>query len=241
VKIKEPMAANRPAKSSFRETVEVLGTAFILALIIKFFLVQAFSIPSGSMLNTLLIGDYLLVNKLSYGIRNPWNNKVMIPIGTPQRGEVAVFLFPQDPSKDYIKRVIGLPGDRIQIIKKEVYINGKPYETPQAHYDDHFIIPPPQNPIESARDNFGPVVVPPNAYFMMGDNRDRSFDSRFWGFVSLDAFKGKAMLIYFSWEGRPGESFLSALLGGMKGLVSHFAWDSNEFGVRWDRIGKLVN
>ncbi len=193
------------------------------------------------MLDTLLIGDYLLVNKLSYGIRNPFNNKVVIPIGTPQRGDVAVFMFPQDPSKDYIKRVIGLPGDKIQIINKKVHINGKLYETPQAHYEDNFVIPTPKGPTESARDNFGPVVVPPNAFFAMGDNRDRSFDSRFWGFVPMDNLKGKAMIIYFSWEGRSGESFLVALWGGMQGLASHFAWDSQEFRVRWDRLGRLIN
>ncbi|OHE32261.1 MAG: signal peptidase I, partial [Syntrophobacterales bacterium RIFOXYC2_FULL_60_23] len=110
--------------------------ALIMALVIRAFLVQAFSIPSGSMQPTLLIGDYLLVNKFTYGIRNPLTNKVWIPIGTPQRGDVVVFIFPQDPSKDYIKRVVGLPGDRIQIINKKVMINGKVLKTPEAVYDD---------------------------------------------------------------------------------------------------------
>ena len=126
-----------PQKKPFwREYGEALFIALILALVIRAFLVQAFSIPSGSMQPTLLIGDYLLVNKFSYGIRNPLTNKVWIPIGTPQRGDVVVFIFPQDPTKDYIKRVIGLPGDRIQIINKKVFVNGKLYETPQAVYDD---------------------------------------------------------------------------------------------------------
>ena len=135
-----------PKKPFWREYGEALVIAFILALVIRAFLVQAFSIPSGSMEPTLLIGDYLLVNKFSYGIRNPLTNKVWIPIGTPQRGDVVVFIFPQDPTKDYIKRVIGLPGDRIQIINKKVLVNGKVYETPQAVYDDPLIIPPPQAP-----------------------------------------------------------------------------------------------
>ena len=148
----------RPKKSPVREYAEALAIAFVLALVIKFFLFQAFSIPSGSMEKTLLIGDYLLVSKLSYGIRNPLDNKVLIPIGQPQRGDVVVFIFPQDPSKDYIKRVIGLPGDTVQITNKKVLVNGKLYETPQAHYEDTLIIPAPRSPVESARDNFGPVV-----------------------------------------------------------------------------------
>lgn len=241
LKLKESDPRDRRKKSLFREYGESLVIAFILALIIKFFLIQAFSIPSGSMETTLLIGDYLLVNKLSFGIRNPFTNGVLIPIGQPERGDVVVFIFPQDPSKDYIKRVIGLPGDKIQIINKKVHINGKLYETPQAHYEDSLIIPAPKSPIESARDNFGPVVVPPNSYFCMGDNRDRSYDSRFWGFVPMDNLKGKAMIIYFSWEGPPGETFFPAFLGGLKGLVSHFSWDNRDFRMRWDRLGKLIH
>jgi signal peptidase I len=228
-------------KPFWREYGEALFIAFIMALVIRAFLVQAFSIPSGSMQPTLLIGDYLLVNKFAYGLRNPLTNKVWIPIGTPQRGDVVVFIYPQDPTKDYIKRVIGLPGDRIQIINKKVLINGKVYETPQAAYDDPLMIPPPESPIESSRDNMSPVVVPANSYFVMGDNRDHSYDSRFWGFVPIDAFRGKALIIYFSWQGPPGESFFPALLGGVKGLVSHLSWNSDDFRVRWNRIGMLIH
>jgi signal peptidase I len=228
-------------KPFWREYGEALFIAFIMALVIRAFLAQAFSIPSGSMQPTLLIGDYLLVNKFTYGIRNPLTNKVWIPIGTPQRGDVVVFIYPQDPTKDYIKRVIGLPGDRIQIINKKVMVNGKVFETPQAVYDDPLVIPSPHSPMESGRDNMGPVVVPANSYFVMGDNRDHSYDSRFWGFVPLDAFRGKALIIYFSWQGPSGESFFPALLGGLKGLVFHLAWNSNDFRVRWDRIGKIIH
>lgn len=230
-----------PQKSLVREYAEALIIAFILALIIKFFLFQAFSIPSGSMEKTLLVGDYLLVNKLSYGIRSPWDNKVLIPIGQPQRGDIVVFIYPQDPSKDYIKRIMGLPGERIQIINKKVYINDKLVETPQAQYEDPMVFPPPKSPIENARDNFGPVVVPPNSFFAMGDNRDRSYDSRFWGFVPMDNLRGKAMVIYFSWAGNHNEGFLTSLMGGMKGLVTDFSWDSHRFQVRWDRLGKLIH
>jgi signal peptidase I len=228
-------------KPFWREYGESLLIAVILALVLRAFLIQAFSIPSGSMQPTLLIGDYLLVSKFSYGIRNPFNNKVWIPISTPRRGDVAVFIFPQDPSKDYIKRVIGLPGDRIQIINKKVYINGKMYETPQAVHDDPQILPPAQRSTDSNRDNLGPVVVPANSYFCLGDNRDHSYDSRFWGFVPMDNLRGKAIIIYFSWQGPPGEPFFQALAGGLKGLIHDFSWDTDEFKVRWNRIGNIIH
>lgn len=232
---------NRPReKSFFREYGEALAIAFVLALFIRFFLFQAFSIPSGSMEKTLLIGDYLLVNKLSYGIRNPLNNKVLIPIGKPERGDVVVFIFPQDTTKDYIKRVIGLPGDKVQVINKKVYINDKPIETPQARFDDDLVIPAPGGPLEAPRDNFGPVVVPADSYFVMGDNRDHSYDSRFWGFVPMNDLKGKATIIYFSWEGHRGEAFLPALVGGLKGFIYHLHWNSQDFRLRWDRLGKII-
>lgn len=137
-----------------------------------------------------------MANNAAYGLRNPFNNKVWLPIGKPRRGDVAVFIFPQDHTKDYIKRVIGLPGERVQIINKEVYINGELYQTPQARFVDNKVIPSPQ----STRDNYGPVVVPKDSYFVLGDNRDQSYDSRFWGFVPFDLMRGKASYVYFSWE-----------------------------------------
>ncbi len=225
-----------PAKSLWREYGEALLIALILALVIRAFFVQAFSIPSGSMQPTLLIGDYLLVNKLSFGIRNPLTNKVWIPIGKPQRGDVVVFIFPQDPSKDYIKRVVGLPGDKVEIRDKKVLINGKAAQSARAVYTDDTVIPLGQSP----RDNLAPMTVPVNAYFVMGDNRDHSFDSRFWGFVPDDALRGKAFIIYFSWEGQKGASFFPSLLGGLKGLILHFSWDTESFRLRWDRLGTLI-
>jgi signal peptidase I len=239
---KYPGAPTGSQKKPFwREYGEALFIALILALVIRAFLVQAFSIPSGSMQPTLLIGDYLLVNKFEYGIRNPITNKVMIPISKPHRGDVVVFIFPQDPSKDYIKRVIGLPGDRIQIVNKKVLVNGKVYDTPEAVYDDPVIIPAPRGPSESARDNMGPVEVPPNSYFVMGDNRDHSYDSRFWGFVPMNDFRGKAVIIYFSWTGSSGQPFFQALWGGLQGLIYHMSWNRNDFRVRWNRIGKIIH
>jgi signal peptidase I len=240
--LNQKSSQSRPqAKSFLREYGEALFIALILALFIRAFLAQAFSIPSGSMQPTLQVGDYLLVNKFIYGIRNPFTNRVLIPLGQPHRGDVVVFIFPQDQTKDYIKRVIGLPGDKVQIINKKVYINGKQLETPQARYTDDTMIPPPSSPTESPRDNFGPAEVPPNSYFVMGDNRDHSYDSRFWGFVPNDALKGKAFIIYFSWGGDHNESLPAAFLGGLKGLVYHFSWNSNEFWLRWRRLGKVIN
>jgi len=228
-------------KSLAREYGEALLIAVILALIIRAFLVQAFSIPSGSMLPTLHIGDYLLVNKFIYGIRNPFTNKVLIPVSRPRRGDVVVFIFPRDPSKDYIKRVVGLPGERVQIVNKKVLINGQPLETPQAAFSDPEILPPPVRPEEGARDNFGPVEVPPDSYFVLGDNRDHSYDSRFWGFVHLDALRGKAFIIYFSWKGDHSLPVYLAFFKGLRGLVTTFAWDTEAFEVRWNRIGKLIH
>jgi signal peptidase I len=232
-------------KAAWHEFGESVLIALVLALIIRAFLVQAFSIPSGSMERTLLVGDYLLVNKLAYGIRNPFTNKVLIPTGTPQRGDIIVFIYPQSPDKDYIKRVIGLPGDRIQITNKKLFINGQVTQipppsnnpdAPQAMYSDPEITP-------TQRDNFGPVVVPKDSYFVMGDNRDRSYDSRFWGFVPDKDLKGRAFIIYFSWagDGQPQATLIPSLFRGLSGLISSQSWDSNAFRVRWDRIGKLIH
>lgn len=235
----------RRKKALWQEYGESIIIALALALVIRAFFVQAFSIPSGSMEPTLLVGDYLLVNKLAYGIRNPFTNKIWIPLGKPQRGDVAVFIYPQDPTKDYIKRVIGLPGDRIQIINKKLHINGEVTQipppsddpkAPRAVYREPEITP-------TERDNMGPVVVPKDAYFVMGDNRDRSYDSRFWGFVSLDSLRGRAFIIYFSWTGvgQPRSSLLESFFGGLKGLVFNLSWDTKAFEVRWQRIGKFIH
>lgn len=198
---------------------------YIIALVVNIIMlgvqpfcvqIKAYSIPVGSMEDTLLIGDYLFANKSAYGLRNPFTNKVWIPLGKPRRGDLAFFIFPQDPNKDYIKRVIGLPGDKLQVIDKKVYINDELYETPQAHYEDSRVFPAPKNSAESPRDNFGPAEVPPEAYFVMGDNRDKSYDSRFCGFVPFDNLKGKALYVYYS-------------------------KDRQDSRIRWDRIGRTVN
>ncbi|MBW1681782.1 MAG: signal peptidase I [Deltaproteobacteria bacterium] len=182
-------------KSVLREYAEAAVIAVILALFIRTFVVQAFKIPSGSMEPTLLVGDHILVNKFIYGVKIPWIRKTLIPVSSPRHGDVVVFIYPLDKSKDFIKRVIGLPGDRIEIVDRTIYINGKPFDDKYGYYG------PGQRsaPGYTRKDHFGPVTVPEGHVFVMGDNRNHSYDSRFWGFVPLSAVKGKAFIIYWSW------------------------------------------
>ncbi|MDX1778160.1 MAG: signal peptidase I [Thermodesulfobacteriota bacterium] len=184
-------------KSVIREYIEAFAVAIVLALIIRTFVVQAFKIPSGSMEPTLLVGDHILVNKFIYGEHIPFTDMKILDFRDPKQGEIIVFVYPKDESKDFIKRVIGVEGDTIEIKDKKLYINGQPFVDPYGHFKDNAVIPGHIQP----RDNFGPVTVPEDSLFVMGDNRDRSADSRFWGFVRLNQVKGKAFLIYWSWGG----------------------------------------
>lgn len=165
--------------------------ALVLAVFIRTFAVQAYKIPSGSMIPTLLVGDYILVNRLAYGLRIPYY-KYIFRWGEIKRGDVIVFVFPEDPSKDFIKRVIALPGETIEIKRKKIYIDGREIEDKWGFFSDNYFGPP--------RDDFGPFQVPPEHVFVMGDNRDESNDSRFWGPVNIQNIKGKAFIIYFSWN-----------------------------------------
>ncbi|OLN25435.1 Signal peptidase I [Desulfovibrio sp. DV] len=175
------------------EYLEALAVALVLAFVIRTFVVQAFKIPSGSMLDTLLIGDHLLVNKFLYGTRIPFTDKVVMPIEDPQRGDVIVFEFPEDTTKDFIKRIIGVPGDVVEMKDKVLYRNGEQLVEPYIKHTDPGM--------QARRDNFGPITVPAGKYFAMGDNRDESYDSRFWGFVDKEKIRGKAWVIYWSWDG----------------------------------------
>lgn len=195
-------------KGKLRENIEALIIAIILALFIRAFVVQAFKIPSGSMKNTLLIGDYILVNKFIYGVKIPFTEITVIPVKKPQRGDIVVFRFPKDPSKDFIKRVVGIGGDTVEVRNKLVYVNGEPQ---QDDFTIHTKIG-----FQKDRDDYGPVVVPEGKLFVMGDNRDESNDSRYWGFVDLGALRGKAFMIYWS-------------------------WDKVDFGVRWNRLGDVIH
>jgi len=189
-----------------RDWAEALIFALILALFIRSFVVQAFKIPSGSMLETLQIGDHLLVNKFIYGVKLPLTDITLFDVSDPEFGDVIVFEYPKDPSKDYIKRLIGLPGDTIQVVDNHLVRNGQPVDEP------YLSGLPARGSL--VRVDFGPITVPDGQYFMLGDNRNNSMDSRYWGFVDRSAIVGKAWRIYWSWEGLTN--------------------------IRWDRIGRLV-
>ena len=202
-------------KSKTREYAESLLIAAAIALLVRGFVVQAFRIPSGSMEPTLLVGDHLLVSRLSYEMKLPFTDIVLLDLGKPKRGDVVVFRYPEDRSKDFIKRVIGVGGDTVQIRDKVVYVNGQRLKDSHASFQDKAVIPGNLSP----RDNFGPVTVPRDSFFVMGDNRDRSYDSRFWGFVKKDDLIGRALVLYFSLNGRPDD-------------LLHV--------VRWERIGEVI-
>lgn len=192
--MEHPLSTTKKNKSTLREYIEAFAIAILLALFIRTFVVQAFKIPSGSMLPTLQIGDHLLVSKFIYGIKMPFSGATIVPIGSLERYDVVVFKYPMNRSVDYIKRVIGLPGDTVEIDNKQVIIDGKAIEDPHAHFTSPTILP------GSPRDNLSPVIVPENKVFVMGDNRDNSHDSRFWGFVDQKDILGKAFIIYWSWD-----------------------------------------
>lgn len=209
--MKEKKLPPAETKSKIREFIEAVLTAFLIAAFIISFVVQAFKIPSGSMIPTLLVGDHLFVNKFIYGVKIPFFRKTIIPVTNPKKGDVVVFIYPLDRSKDFIKRVIGTAGDKIEIKNKKLFLNDQAYADPFGIYDDDAVYPADAQP----RDNFGPVIVPDKALFVMGDNRDHSLDSRFWGFVDLKDVQGKAFIIYWS-------------------------WNSEEKNVRWSRLAKLI-
>ncbi len=207
-------------KGALREYAEAIIIAVLLALFIRGFVVQAFKIPSGSMKPTLLIGDHILVNKFIYGIKLPIWNKEVLRIGEPKRGDIIVFRYPLDASKDFIKRVIGIPGDTVRVENKKVFVNDKLQDEPYVQHVSAEILPAQVSP----RDNMGPIQVPANSYFVMGDNRDESYDSRFWKFVDITAVKGKAFIIYWSWNS-----------------TGHMTLDAQSAYIRWNRIGSLLH
>jgi len=191
----EPAAKQEKSQRTiFQEYSEAFVVAIILAILIRALLVQAFKIPSGSMEPTLLIGDHILVNKMVYGIRIPFTKARWPKFADPRRGDVIVFVYPEDRTKDFIKRVVAIGGDTVEIRNKKVFINGKEATEPYARFRDPKVLPGAASP----RDNIPPFKVPEDYLFAMGDNRDFSHDSRFWGFVPLDDVKGEAFLIYYS-------------------------------------------
>ena len=184
--------SSKKGRSLFRDYGEALLTAVILALVIRTFFLQAYTIPSGSMLQTVQIGDYVLVNKFVYGVKIPFTDKYLFRGADPEIGDIIVFKYPRDPGTDYIKRVVGLPGDVIEMRNKQFYRNGEPVKEDyiQQLYPN----------VIGRLDNVGPITVPEDSYFVMGDNRDNSEDSRVWGCVPRSYIHGKAWRIYWSWD-----------------------------------------
>jgi signal peptidase I len=206
-------------KSTAREYAESIGVALAVALLLRAFVVEAFQIPSGSMIPTLEIGDHIFVSKFAYGIGIPFTNKKVVEFSNPQRGDIIVFRYPPDPSTDFIKRVVGLPGDSVELRHNQVFINGQPmlreHVAGECRYNEgrspeeardcelwieslgsktHKVYQDPNQPPQ----DWGPRVVPPRSVFVMGDNRDNSRDSRVWGFVPYDNVKGRALVVWWS-------------------------------------------
>ncbi len=223
-------------KSTVREYFESIVIAVILAMFIRTFVVQAFKIPTGSMENNLLIGDHLLVNKFVFGPTESRVERALLPVRDIRRGDVVVFKFPEEPERDFIKRVIGLPGETLELRNKKVYINGKPLNEPYVHFLEPPASPSALHEVTSfdVRENYGPVTVPANQYFVMGDNRDNSQDSRYWGFLPRDYIKGRAMMVYWSYRADREDYQDTDLAGGIKGILSTFAHFFTR--TRWDRL-----
>jgi signal peptidase I len=224
-------------KSTLREYFESIVIAVILALFIRTFVVQAFKIPTGSMEENLLIGDHLLVNKFIFGPSASAVERAVLPMASLKRGEVVVFKYPEEPDRDFIKRVIGLPGETVELREKKVYINGTPLNEPYVH----FLAPPRVGGTEfnevtsyDVRERYGPVTVPPNQYFVMGDNRDNSQDSRYWGFLPRELVKGKALVIYWSYEAGREDYQEEGAGATARGFISVFAHFFTR--TRWDRM-----
>ena len=219
------------------EWVKSLAVAFTLFLVIRTFAVEAFRIPTGSMENTLLVGDFLLVNKAVYGAQVPGTGIRLPAIGEPRRGDIVVFTPPHEPEKNYVKRLIGLPGDTLRMTDKVLYINEAPIPEPYAQHADPLDVHAPgmrwqvdyladpglRMSYRPTRDSWGPLVVPEGSYFVLGDNRDDSEDSRYWGFVDAASLKGRPLFVYYSFNPR---------------TLKAVPWLTD---IRWDRIGGAIH
>jgi signal peptidase I len=225
-------------KSTLREYFESIVIAVILALFVRTWVVQAFKIPTGSMENNLLIGDHLLVNKFVFGPEPSALERTLLPVRDIRRGDIVVFKYPDEPARDFIKRVIGLPGETIELRNKKVLVNGQPLEEGYVHFLE---ASHETGEITSfdVRERYGPVQVPEGQYFVMGDNRDNSQDSRYWGFLPRHYIKGKALMIYWSYEsGREDyvDEGLAASVKRLFSVVTHFFTRT-----RWERIFNQIH
>jgi len=227
--------ADAPKRSTLREYFESIVIAVILALFVRTWAVQAFKIPTGSMENNLLIGDHLLVNKFVFGPTASPVERVLLPVREIRRQDIVVFKYPDEPERDFIKRVIGLPGDTLELRNKKVYINGQPLEEPYVHF-----LEPASNVGEvtsfDVRERYGPVKVPEGQYFVMGDNRDNSQDSRYWGFLPRSYIKGRALMIYWSFDAGPGQVAEDSTFRRLLSVVTHFFTRT-----RWERIFRQIH
>ena len=225
-------------KSTPREYFETIIIAVILALFVRTWIVQAFKIPTGSMENNLLIGDHLVVNKFVFGpTLGPVENAVL-PVRDIRRGDVVVFKYPDEPERDFIKRVIGLPGETLELRNKRVYINGQPLEEDYVHFLEPVAEGQEVTSID-VRERYGPVRIPDGHYFVMGDNRDNSQDSRYWGFLPDAYIKGKALMIYWSYESGSAdyvENGLGASIRRIFSVITHFFTRT-----RWERIFQQIH
>jgi signal peptidase I len=235
------MSTATPTKPLAREYLEALLIAVVFATFARTFIFQAFKIPSGSMESNLQVGDHILVDKFIFGPTLSCLEQALLPMREVRRGDVVVFRFPQDLSRDFIKRAVGLPGDVVELVDKRLYINGKPVadESYTSHTDPATYPRGASAAASSPRDNFGPVRVPAATYFCLGDNRDNSHDSRFWGMVPASYLKGRAFIVYWSFEeGQPEQREWPGLGGKLRqvarvaaGFLSH---------TRWGRTGRVV-
>jgi signal peptidase I len=229
-------------KSVFREYLEALLIAVIFATFARTYVVQAFKIPSGSMEQNLLIGDHILVNKFVYGPTLSAFERHLLPSRQVHRGDVVVFKFPKDPERDFIKRCVGVPGDTIEVVDKHLYVNGRPvHDEGYTYHTDDRVYPrtPFSGDVFRNRDNFGPRIVPQGSYFCMGDNRDNSNDSRFWGEVPEGNVKGRAFMIYWSFDTGEGEIPESPSVGGKLRQLAQVGLKFFAH-TRWGRTFRIV-
>lgn len=213
--------AEKTERSVFREYFEAILIAAIFLRFTNVFVVQTFYIPSGSMENTLLIGDHLFVNRFIYGPAATELERKLLPLREVERGDIVIFRSKTDRGMDIVKRTIGVPGDTVQVDSGELFLNGKDVA------DEAYAIHKRRDPPYAPRDWFGPVTVPPERYFFMGDNRDESLDSRFWGFLPAHLVKGRALFIYWSNGNQPpeGTNPVAGLLRTALGFFSNTRWE----------------
>lgn len=233
------MTEESQKKSGLRENFEAIVIALIFLNFVRIFTFQSFKIPTGSMIDNLLIGDHLFVNKFIFGVPGPEPLANLTPLRPVQRGDIAVFRFPEDPSVDYVKRVIGLPGEWVSIRDKVVYVNGRPLDEPYVSFRDPTVIPASPGLPEPfrSRDQMESFEVPAGEYFMMGDNRDDSYDSRYWGTVPRPLIKGRPFLVYWSFRtDSPDPTRPPSLFATLADVVTHFYSKT-----RWDRMFFIVD